>query len=123
MRLRHLRKLRPSDIRAAWWGLRALREANRRLRTQPLDVVVVPKPPRLPADAARALRPVLALGDQTCLAQSIVRQAWEMEHGSYRDLVIGISEDSSKFEAHAWLEGDDVEGVWREIARRSAARP
>jgi hypothetical protein len=43
-----------------------------------------------------------------------------MAHGDERDLVIGITVPAEDFEAHAWLEGDDVDEVdgFTELVRR-----
>ncbi len=88
--------------------MRAARTVRRRLAAEGLDgAFVVPPPPDLPAEAERGMRAALRRRGETCLVRAIVRQAWEVEHGRRRDLVIGVT-GAADFHAHAWLEGDRV---------------
>jgi len=115
-------KLDPDTVRAAVWTVRAARVARRQLAAVPLDRVVVPAPPALPPAATRGVDGVLRRRRDTCLVQALVRQRWLSAQGEERDLVVGVTEPSRGFEAHAWLVGDDPRGHagYQEIARRPA---
>ena len=99
-------RLTPSNLRAAFWTVRALRVAKRQVRTGRWDGVSLPRPPDLPQASLRAVDSILRRTGAACLPAAIVRQAWFSAHGAKRDLVVGVTAPSRGFEAHAWLEGD-----------------
>lgn len=109
-------------LRAAWWTWRALRAGERQLEVDGTRVPRLPTPPRVPASAGRGVAAVLRRREATCLVRTVVRQEWHNAHGSPRDLVVGVLAPDENFQAHAWLEGDQVSEEYREIWRRPAAR-
>ena len=110
------------DLAAAWWTLRALRAARRRLRTADAAPIAVAPPPALPRSAVRGVNAVLRRSRATCLVKASVRQAWHAAQGSPRDLVIGVTAPAAGFRAHAWLDGDpeSASGEYAELSRRPA---
>jgi hypothetical protein len=114
--------LSTTNLRAAWWALRAARRTRRLLASDGLEAALgPPPPPRLPAEAIRGVRGALRRRGETCLVKSIVIQSWEAAHGRRRDLIIGVT-SPSEFGAHAWLEGDAVVSAdkpFEELLRRS----
>jgi hypothetical protein len=109
-------------LRAAWWALRATRDARRQLGSRGFDSVRLEAPPTLPAPAEIGVSAVLRLKNEACLVRAMVRQAWHSAHGSSRDIVIGVRKPGGNFQAHAWLEGDPpchAEG-FQELLRVSA---
>jgi hypothetical protein len=107
-------------IATARWTLSALRAVRSRLTEQGLDAASAPPAPVVRAAAEKTMLHMLRLSRETCLVKSLVRQSWYMAHGDERDLVIGITVPAEDFEAHAWLEGDDVDEVdgFTELVRR-----
>ena len=99
-------RLTPSNLRAAFWTLRALRVAKKQVGTGRWDAVALPRVPDVPHASLHAVDSILGRTGATCLLTAIVRQAWFAAHGSKRDLVVGVTAPSGGFEAHAWLEGD-----------------
>jgi hypothetical protein len=93
-------------LRAAWWALRAIREARRRLPRAGFNGVQLHPPPNLPASAGIGVAAALRLSKQACLVRATVYQAWYGGQGLQRDIVIGVTAPSAGFHAHAWLEGD-----------------
>jgi hypothetical protein len=63
---------------------------------------------------------VAKVGRATCLERSLLRQAWLAEHGTSRDVVIGVRGGSAEFGAHAWIDGDSDEVGYTEISRIAA---
>ena len=118
-----LRSLDPAVLRAAWWSLRALRHAERKLGREPLESVMaaLPRVPALPDRAGRGVNAVLRRRDDTCLERAVVLQAWEAAQGRPRDLVIGVTSPGDGFKAHAWLEHERVSPEYAELMRRSPA--
>jgi Transglutaminase-like superfamily len=116
------RRLTVPNLRAVLWTLRALRIARKELRCGDWESIELPRLPRLPAGAERAVEAVLRRSGATCLSRAIVRQAWFAAHGSPRDLVVGVTAPSRGFEAHAWLEGDPPCHTerYQELLRRPA---
>jgi len=110
-------------LRAAWWTVRSIRRARRKLERSGLDAQLdLPGPPRLPDEAGRGVRGVLRRSNATCLVQAVVSQSWETSQGRRRDLIIGVTSPHRGFEAHAWLDGDPPPPgeSFRELLRRPA---
>ena len=110
-----------SELRAAWWAYRCLRDARRRLAAGHSDVRVTP--PALPAAAVRGVEAVLRRARPTCLEAALVRQRWLRAHGVQRDVVIGVTAPSDGFKAHAWLDDpgqSSAQKRWTELTRLSA---
>ena len=101
-----MRRLSPQNLRSAWWTLRAVRRLRGQVGHEGLDAIRLPRVPAVSAEAEGGMNAVLRRTGATCLVRSFVRQAWYAEHGSRRDLVIGVTAPADGFEAHAWLEGD-----------------
>lgn len=115
------RRPRITDVRAAWWAYRCLRDARRRLAAGRTDVEVAP--PALPASAVRGVEAVLRRARPTCLEAALVRQGWLRAHGVRRDVVIGVTAPSDGFKAHAWLDdpsGATADQPWHELTRLTA---
>lgn len=116
------RRPRITELRAAWWAYRCLRNARTRLAAGHTDVRVAP--PVLPAAAVRGVDALLRRARPTCLEAALVRQRWFRAQGVPRDVVIGVTAPSEGFAAHAWLEepGEAADGQqqWRELTRLSA---
>jgi hypothetical protein len=102
------RRLDPQALRAAWWALRALTHARRALAGGQLDEIALAPPPRLPATAERGVHAMLRRRSATCLERSLVVQRWHAAHGLRRDVVIGVTGATTDFEAHAWLDGEQL---------------
>lgn len=122
------RRPRISELRAAWWAYRCLRDLRRRLPAGKTDIGV--SPPALPASAVRGVDAVLRRARPTCLEAALVRQRWLRAHGVLRDVVVGVTAPSEGFRAHAWLE-DPSESTadpsdstarrpWHELTRLAA---
>jgi hypothetical protein len=111
------------NLRAAWWAWWSARRTERNLRRYGLDgALELRPPPPLPAEAERGVRAALRRTEETCLVRSIVLQRWYAAHAEPRDLIIGVTSPDDEFQAHAWLEGEQVEaeGPFRELLRRPA---
>lgn len=104
-----MRRNHPAQLRAAWWALRAARQAKALTERGVIDAASLPKVPSLPADCRRAVAGVLRRLHAPCLTESLVLQAWDAAHGERRDLIIGVRGGTTSFGAHAWLEGDPHE--------------
>jgi hypothetical protein len=118
-----MRRYSVVNLRAAWWAWRAARRADRSLRDGGLDgALAVRPPPRLPAAAERGVRAALRRTEDTCLVESIVLQRWYAAHGEPRDLIVGVSDPTDEFRAHAWLDGEEphADGPFHELLRRPA---
>ena len=115
-RLRTLRQLDFPTLRAAWWAWTTLRRTRRALRELPVAEVDVVAPPLLPPHAARGVNAVLRRVPNTCLERALVLQKWLAEHGVAKDVVVGVT-GRDDFRAHAWLEGESVDGEYRELTR------
>jgi hypothetical protein len=115
-RLSMLRQLDTATLRAAWWTLVSVRSTRKALRTRPVGDVVVARPPRLPAHAGRGVHAVLKRVPNTCLERALVLQRWLAEHGTDRDVVVGVT-GRSDFRAHAWLDGERVDADFQELTR------
>jgi hypothetical protein len=115
------RRLTLPNLRAAVWTLRALRVVRKELRAGRWESIELPRVPRLPRSAERAVEGVLRRVDATCLPRALVRQAWLAAHGSRRDVVVGVTAPSAGFEAHAWLAGEPPchPNGYKELLRRS----
>jgi hypothetical protein len=103
------RRFSIQNLRAAWWADRALRRARRELSQTGLRGFVLLPPPRLPASAERGVQAVLRRRNGTCLERALILQGWRRAHGDAREIVIGVRNLSSTFQAHAWLDGDPDE--------------
>lgn len=114
------RGARPSEVRAAWWAYRCLRQTRRGLAAGHADVCVAP--PALPAAAVRGVEAVLRRARPTCLEAALVRQRWLKGQGMLRDVVIGVTAPSDGFKAHAWLDDPSVSAhePWHELTRLPA---
>jgi len=95
----------PAALRAAWWALRALAVARRKLRAGALRDVTLPAPPPLAPRGKRGVEAVLRRRPHSCLERSLVLQRWLAAQGEPRDVVIAVT-SSRDFQAHAWLDGD-----------------
>jgi len=109
----------PDVVRGAWWTVRAVREARRRLSAQGLAGFTLTPPPALPPSAERGVRLVLRRLSPSCLERALVLQTWLAAHGRAHDVVVGVRKAGRDFRAHAWI---DVEESWqrgdyREITR------
>ena len=112
---------RVCQLRAAWWGYRALRDVRRRLAAGQMEVGLTP--PALPAHARRGVEAVLRRSQPTCLQAALVRQTWLRAQGVACDVVIGVTAPSEGFRAHAWLEESGKSTPrepWHEITRVAA---
>lgn len=111
---------RATDLRAALWAQRALRQARRHLAQGQTRQIHLRRPPALPASAARGVEGILRRRKHTCLEGALVRQRWLAAHGVMCDVVIGVTAPSTGFSAHAWLDAEDGHAaapVHVEIAR------
>lgn len=105
-------------LRAAAWAARSLAAARWQLRRRRIHDIELAPPPRLPPDAVRGVRALLRRWRHTCLEEALVVQRWEIAHGTYRDIVIGVTAPNKQFGAHAWLDGDPEQpGVFSELTR------
>src|SRR6266576_3187187 len=103
-----MRRYSVANLRAAVWAWTAARRTDRRLRKHGLDSALpLPPPPALPREAERGVRAALRRTEDTCLVESIVLQRWFAAHGEPRDLIVGVSDPTDEFRAHAWLDGDE----------------
>lgn len=112
---------RISEVRAAWWACRALRDARRNLAAGHTEVRLAP--PALPRKAVRGVDAVLRRSRPTCLEAALVHQRWLRAHGVMRDVVIGVTAPSEGFRAHAWLEApgqSTPHQPWHELRRVAA---
>jgi hypothetical protein len=116
-----VRGLDLATLRAAWWASSSLRSTRRALRTRRIPDVVVSRPPPLPAHAGRGVDAVLRRAHSTCLERALVLQRWLAEHGTQKDVVIGVT-GASDFGAHAWLDGERVDERFRELTRLAPPR-
>lgn len=94
------------DLRAAFWGWRALRSVRTQLRGGTVRGVRAPVPPPLPLAAFRAVRVVLTGARASCLEGALVLQSWLAAHGVERDVIVGTRGGANgDFSAHAWVDG------------------
>jgi hypothetical protein len=93
---------------------------TRQLRVGGIELIQVPRPADVSADAESGVAAVLLRARASCLAQAFVRQAWFAARGSARAVVIGVSRVDG-FAAHAWLDGDPVgeSDRYLELVRRA----
>lgn len=117
-----LGRLRPATVRAGWWAWRATGRARRGVESGPLDRIVLPRAPRVGAAGERAVVGVLRRRRATCLESALVRQAMLVARGDEHELVIGVAGPAAGFRAHAWIDGDEVDGAFDELVRQSATR-
>jgi hypothetical protein len=108
-----------SELRAAWWAYRCLRQLRLRLAAGHTDVLITP--PTLSAAAVRGVDAVLRRTRATCLEAALVRQRWLRAHGVLSDVVVGVTAPSDGFRAHAWLE--DPSGSTNHPSDFTAAEP
>ena len=116
--------LRPANLRAAWWGVRSARHAERQLHAGGIEAVHLSPPPSLPSSAEVGVSAALRLQRASCLVRAVVRQQWLAAQDSPRDIVIGVQGPIASFRAHAWVDGDPPchsEG-FEELLRHPAAR-
>jgi hypothetical protein len=106
-----------TELRAAWWTVRAVRRARRALRRRGLNGFSVADPPQLPPEATRGVEAILRRMPPTCLERALVLQRWYARQGEPRDVVIGVRGPTRDFQAHAWLEGDPVATRYEELMR------
>lgn len=104
-------------ISGAMWAYAGVRSCRRYLRAGPLDHARVPRPPEVRRGSARGVRLGLAAARPTCLERSLVRRTWHLAQGRDRRVVIAVSRSGEPFGAHAWLEGDAVDGSMLELLR------
>lgn len=101
-----VRRSSPACLRAAWWTVRAVSRARRRLHETDFGTGRLPAPPRVPAYAIRGVRVVLRWRSPGCLVEAVVLQRWYAAQGDRRDLVVGVTAPADGFRAHAWVDGD-----------------
>ena len=115
-----------ATLRAALWALRASERAQRQLKRVDLEATIaaLPRVPAVRADAERGVQAVLRRRHDTCLVRAIVRQAWDVAHGTPSELVIGVTAPG-EFHAHAWIDGDVLPAgaAFTEIMRRPPVVP
>ena len=114
--IRRIGRLDVPTVRAAWWAITALHSTRRKLRTRPVADVDVTRPPHLPDHAGRGVDAVLRRTSSTCLERALVLQRWLAEHGTTKDVVVGVTA-LKDFRAHAWLEGEPVDERFQELMR------
>jgi glycosyltransferase involved in cell wall biosynthesis len=108
----------PAFLAGARWGLRAWWRCRRQLRRGGLQAVALSDPPADLPGAVNGVRRALDGVHASCLQRSLVLQHWESSHGNGRDVIIGVRGGTSKFGAHAWLDGEPQEpGVFTELKR------
>jgi hypothetical protein len=117
-----VRRIDTPTLRAAWWALRSLRRARRRLRSRGLNEFSLEPPPSLPAAAGRGVHAVLRRVPQTCLERALVLQQWHAAHGERREVVIAVGRPDGGFRAHAWLDGEPGAASGLEELTRVPAR-
>ena len=86
------------------------------MRTRPITDIVVSRPPQLPAHAGRGVNAVLRRAPSTCLERALVLQRWLAEHGTDKDVVVGVT-GRQDFRAHAWIDGEEVDEEFQELTR------
>ena len=74
------------------------------------------RPPPLPAHATRGVNAVLKRTSSTCLERALVLQRWLSEHGTHKDVLVGVTGQKG-FRAHAWLDGEPVDAEFQELTR------
>ena len=119
MNLRPLPSPRRVDLptlRAAWWAFTSLHSTRRKLRTRAVADVDVRRPPSLPDHAGRGVDAVLRRASSTCLERALVLQRWLSDHGTRKDVVVGVTSPRD-FRAHAWLDGEAVDEQFQELMR------
>ena len=114
--LESMQRIDLPTIRAAWWAFTSLHLTRRRLRTRPVADVAVRRPPPLPAHAGRGVDAVLRRASSTCLERALVLQRWLSDHGTSKDVVVGVTSPKD-FRAHAWLDGEAVDEQFHELVR------
>jgi hypothetical protein len=115
-----LRRADLGSLRAAVWAARSIRRARRQLRARAPADVDLPRLPDLPASAGRGVAAVLRRQPHTCLERALVLQRWRAAHGDPRDIVIGVRGPAATFQAHAWLDDEEVDarlGPFVELVR------
>ena len=105
-----------ATLRAAWWTFASLRATRKALRTRSIGAIVVDRPPELPAHASRGVHAVLRRTSSTCLERALVLQRWLAAQGVEKDVIVGVT-GRDNFRAHAWLEGESVDGRFQELTR------
>ena len=105
-------------LRAAVWAERALRQTRRELRRERLSEIELAAPPGVPPGAIRGVHGLLRRRAHTCLEEALVLQRWLAAHGTYRDVVIGVTAPGDVFGAHAWLDGEpNADSGFAELTR------
>jgi len=101
-----MRRPTGSELLAARWANRALREARAKLARGELTAIEITAPDGVPATGGRGVKALLMLRRHSCLEGALVRQRWAASHGDRRAVVIGVRPPAAGFGAHAWLDGE-----------------
>lgn len=101
-----------SELRAAFWTLRAVRSARRQLRRSGYEGLTLPGLPALPASSARGVHAVLRRLSSTCLERAVVLQHWRAAHDDPHEVVVGVTGTRERFRAHAWLDDESPATEW-----------
>lgn len=109
-------------VRAAWWAFTSLRSTRRRLQRDAVADIAVKPPPPLPDHAGRGVDAVLRRASSTCLERALVLQRWLAEHGTMKDVVVGVT-GRADFRAHAWLDGEAADERFQELLRLKPPQP
>lgn len=110
-------------LRAAGWGLRALRQLRRELPGNGLTVRVM-APPAVPSASLRGIELALRMRRATCLERSLVVQRWLLARGREHDVVVGVAGGAEALDAHAWIDRYDADeqGAGYEVLTRVGPR-
>jgi hypothetical protein len=60
---------------------------------------------------------VLRRRQSSCLEKALVKQRWLAAHGKPHDLVVGVTNPSAGFRAHAWVDGETQTEPFQELFR------
>ena len=107
-----MHRLRLSYLTTAAWAVVQVIRARRALRRGLPEPGLIHPPPRLSGDDPRPMLALLHRTGATCLVRSLVHQAWDVAHGTERDVIIGVTRPAD-FQAHAWLDGQPGEPTER----------
>jgi hypothetical protein len=110
-------------LRAAWWAVFALRRLRGEISRRGLEAQVT-GPPELAPEGLRGVEAALRRQHATCLERSLILQRWLIAHGASHEVLIGVSGDADRIEAHAWLDRYDpaAQGEGLRVLTRVAAR-
>lgn len=111
------------SLRTAAWAVSSSRHLASQIGATGFEAVDrVSPPPRGASDRAivvAALRVVAA----TCLVRAAILQRWDVDHGRFPSMHIGVRTVGGQVGAHAWLDGDRVNGNFVELHEHPARGP